>query len=245
MKNKILLFITIILICIFPTYIFAEEENIDKTVNTYNNLNITSIITTSVNMDEIDKFKVKYRVYTSEDKYKEEEVTLIKSDNYSSKKYYQGMINASFVTAYAVARDGTIDKYGFVTFKPNTIYDVENSMITLELQVSFNDMGFDGRNYRKNSDISDDYIEERKNGVALKDSEVITKSGTQPTTIPVTTTERRVITDNSYNNNSKNNEQHNEQSYKILEYIIIGAFIIIGVVSAVVLVKYNASNKRV
>ncbi|MBR6072914.1 MAG: hypothetical protein IKP76_01155 [Bacilli bacterium] len=244
MKNKLLLFITILLICIFPTYIFAEEE----TIKTYNNVKVSSVITTSVNMDDITKIIMKYRVYSSPDNYKDEEITLIKSDGFSTNKYHQSITDVKFLSAYAVASDGTVDKYGFITYKSNNVYDDETSSITIELQISFNDMGFDGKNYRRNSDVSDEYIEERKNGVAAKDSKVITKNATQPTTIPTTTitNERKVINDSTSNNNTKEKkEKHNEQSYKILEYIIIGAFVLVGIVCTVVLVKYNASNKRV
>lgn len=241
MKNKIILFITIILICIFPTYIFAEEEN-----KTYTNLNISSIITTSVNMDEIDRFNIKYRVYTSPDKYKDEEIVLIRSDEYSSKKYYQSITNVSFISGYAIAKDGTVDKYGFINFKPNVNYNDENSTITLELQVTFNDMGFDGRNFRKNSDISDEYIEERKKGIALKDSEITTKNSTGPTTIPTTASpEKQVINEKTTSNTKNENKKVIKNSNKALEYIIIISIILIGIVSVFVLVKYNASKKRV
>lgn len=242
MKNKILLFITILLICIFPTYTFAEEENI----KTYSNLNIASVITTSVDMTEVEKIIINCRVYTEVDKYKDENITLIKSDGFSTNKYYPSIVDAKFISGYAVATDGTIDKYGFITIKSNVSYDDEKSSIILELQISFNDMGFDGRNYRRNSDVSDEYIKEREDGISANDSKVIINNITGATTIPTTTAnERRVITDNTQNNNNKAREEHNEASYKILEYIIIGAFILIGIVIVFVLIKYNASNKRV
>ena len=244
MKNRLLIILTVLILCIFPTYIKAEEEE----TKTYTNLNISSVVTTSADMSDVKKIVVVIGINTTADDYKEERITLVKSDNYSLRMSYPSIVDAKFLYGYAIGKDDVVDKYGFVTFKDTKVYDDENSSIRIDLQISFNDMGFDGKNYRKNSEVTDEEIKERQDGVAAKDTKVTT-TPTGTTTIPTSTssTEKKIINDDT--NNKKSNEVidsvGNEKSYKALELIIVGAASLFVIVGLFVFMKYRASKKMV
>ena len=236
---KKILLIIIGLLTFFPCVVFANE---------YNTLKISAVFSTSVDVSGIEKIAVHYNTIKN-GTYKEEIAYLLRSNNYSMVISTNPIEDIQYLYTVCIGDDDTYDNYGFLFVNSNKKNDLNDNTLELELVVSFNDMGFDGKNYRHNSEVSDEYIEERNEGIPIKESKITTVATTTTTqaafttvtTIRPTTT---IIHDDEKTNYDGNTET-SEMSKSILKYVIIVGASLLVIVGVVILVKMRQARNKV
>ena len=237
---KKILLIIIGLLTFFPCVVFANE---------YNTLKISAVFSTSVDVSGIEKIAVHYNTIKN-GTYKEEIAYLLRSNNYSMVISTNPIEDIQYLYTVCIGDDDTYDNYGFLFVNSNKKNDLNENTLELELVVSFNDMGFDGKNYRHNSEISDEYIEERNEGIPIKESKITTVKTTTTTTQAAFTTVTTIrptttIIHDDGKTNYDGNTETSEMSKSILKYVIIVGASLLVIVGVVILVKMRQARNKV
>ncbi|MCR4581631.1 MAG: hypothetical protein K5666_03880 [Bacilli bacterium] len=230
----------ILLVVIFPCIAFADMVN---------NIRFSVGFTGKEGASNIDKIYVKYTTYsfgvpTSG------EVTLLRSDNFSTLIQTTPIEDLKFNYAIAITRDGTRDITGVVRYKYTITPDYFNDYYDMSLIASFDARGFDGKKYRANSEISKEDLEKAKNADGSSISSVYQQTTTVATTSPSgnSNTTKVVTTSQAEKEKQERKEKNEEQTKKslnILMYIIIGIAVVIFVLFVVTIVKMKRANDRV
>ena len=247
MKKRILMIIAL-LIMVFPSIALAEG---------YNQLNIRAIFVTSADTDVVNKVYVQFKTYSGS-VVEKKDVTLLRNEGFQKTLDFAYPIeDVSFVYGYTISIDDKVDKFGFLPITASRSVKGEG-VLELVLSIDFDNLGFDGKKYRSNSDITDDEINDIVNGRAISianDDHYNTSPDQlddQATAPPVDdnlnlieeTTTLVVQDPDNKKDDKKKDTVEDSKSYKLL---IIMAAIIFGFIALaiiVLVVKNNQANKR-
>ena len=250
MKRKLILFISLLTI-LFPFSINAEEDMYE-----YKNINISAVFITQADVSGISKIKVYYTTY-SNGKPSNAEVVLLKDNNFTTTVSVGSINDASFNYGICETYDGKKDIYGFLPITGTRSFDAETNSIRLSLKVDFNYMNYDGVKYRQNSDVTENELKERINGVPS--SNVINSPADIVTTttpvesnvdedgnVVIGTTKPTIIQDTKEETPEKNVNNNKEDNHLGLLFLILGILGLIVLIFVVyTLIKMYQANKRV
>ena len=245
--RKRLLMLIILLMLFIPTVVLAEG---------YDHIKVRGIFTTSADVSGIDKIYVQFNTRAGMITAKKD-VYLTKNDNFTTVINLPDLIeDVDFIYGYCITVDGVTDKYGFLPITANKNYNEEDKQLELVLSVDYNNMGFDGKKYRANSDVTDEEYQERKSGKQVDTSldtdvryspDQLDPEATAPeldsdgnAIVPTTT----IISDPD-KNTKKSDRVEDTKTYKILLIIAAVIGIVIAVVTVILIVKMNQANKKV
>lgn len=245
MKKRLLMFITLLVLFI-PTLVSAIG---------YDHIKVRGIFTTSADVSGIDKIYVQFNTRAGMITEKKD-VYLIKNDNFSTIINLPDLIeDVDFIYGYCITVDGVTDKYGFLPITANKSYKEDEKELELVISVDYNSMGFDGKKYRVNSDVTDEEYKNRVNGKKVDTSGDVDiryspDQVDQEATAPEVDYEGNIITTTVISDPDKEDEKKSDRvedtkSYKILVIIATIIGITIAVMTIVLIVKMKQANKRV
>ena len=250
MKKKMLIIIVLLTI-IFPSIALAEG---------YTKLDVKAVFVTSADTSIVDKVYVQFKTISGTI-VETKKVYLLRNEGFKKTIDYASPIeDVQFVYGYTMYNDKP-DKFGFLPIKGTRSVKSEG-VLELMLSIDFDNLNFDGKKYRANSDLSNEDIENIVSGqvkpsTVTNDDEDYNMSPDQlypEATAPEVDDELNIIEDktpividdpDSKKDDKKVERVEETKTYKIL---IIIAIVIVGFVAlaAIVLfVKNNQANKRV
>ena len=254
--KKLTMFIITLLILV-PGIVYASD---------YNTVKFSAVFSTSADVSGIDKIYVQYSTFKNNE-VKDNNVTLLKETNFSTTISVNTVEDINVLYAYCITMDGIVDKYGFLPISVTKSTDTDNNTVSFALNVTYNNLKFDGEKYRQNSDLTDEDIDMIKKSIQGELSGTTTTSSSNNTTTttstiesPITTSEgpirigttestiatSTVISDPDTEDDKKvETKEKKVNSTQILIYIVVGLLVFVFIFTIVTVIKINEANKRV